>query len=188
LKYSPTLIFTFIILVSVNAFAQASDRPVAILVDQIGGAPLRLRAENRGDTRSEGVTIVVAAERRAFELMNAERQVAGLPMLVWSDEAAALARLHAKDMATNAFFSHKGNDGETVDGRAARMGVKWHAIGENIATMKGYADPAAKAVETWMNSSAHKRNILNGMYNQSAMGAALAADGTVYFTQVFLSK
>jgi uncharacterized protein YkwD len=120
--------------------------------------------------------------------MNAERQVAGLPFLVWSEEAAALARKHAKDMAENAFFSHKGQDGETVDGRAARMGVKWHAIGENIATMKGYPDPAAKAVETWMNSSPHKRNILNGMYNQTAVGAAMASDGTVYFTQVFLSK
>jgi uncharacterized protein YkwD len=130
----------------------------------------------------------VAAERRAFELMNAERQVAGLPMLVWSDEAAKLARTHARNMADSRFFSHTGLDGQTVDVRASRMGVKWRAIGENIATMKGYDDPAAKAVDTWMNSSGHKRNILNAVYNETAVGVAMASDGTLYFTQVFLTR
>jgi uncharacterized protein YkwD len=120
--------------------------------------------------------------------MNAERQSSGLPLLVWSDEAARLANMHAQNMAASKFFSHKGLDGETVDGRAAQLGVRWRAIGENIATMRGYEDPASKAVDTWMNSTAHKRNILNGMYNHSAIGAAMADDGTVYFTQVFLSK
>jgi uncharacterized protein YkwD len=91
-------------------------------------------------------------------------------------------------MAEGRFFSHRGPDGETVDGRAAQMGIKWRAIGENIATMRGHTDPAAKAVDTWMNSTAHKRNILNNIYNQSAIAAAVADDGTVYLTQVFLTK
>lgn len=120
--------------------------------------------------------------------MNAERQAAGLPFLQWSDEAARLASMHAQSMADGRFFSHRGPDGETVDGRASQIGVRWRAIGENIATMRGYADPAAKAVDTWMNSSAHKRNILNGIYDQSAIAAAVADDGTMYFTQVFLTK
>jgi uncharacterized protein YkwD len=85
-------------------------------------------------------------------------------------------------------MSHRGLDGETVDGRASQMGIKWRALGESIATMRGHADPAASAVNTWMNSAGHKRNILNGIYNQSAIAAAVAADGTVYFTQVFLSN
>ena len=91
-------------------------------------------------------------------------------------------------MASGKFFSHRGRDGETVDGRAEQMGIKWHAIGENIATMRGHDDPAATAVDTWMQSTGHKRNILNSMYNQSAIAAAIADDGTIYFTQVFLSK
>ena len=161
---------------------------MAILVDQIGGRQLPLRAERLAVSNAAPRTNALAAEQRAFELMNAERQVAGLSMLAWSDQAAALARLHAQSMADRKYFSHRGPDGETVDGRAAKMGVKWLAIGENIATMKGYGDPAAKALETWMNSAPHKRNILNGIYNQSAIGAAVAADGTIYFTQVFLSR
>ena len=171
-----------------GAFAQTSNRPTAILVDQIGGRPLPLRNETRSVAKPDNSNAIASTEQRAFELMNAERQVAGMPMLAWSDEALALARQHAQSMAGGNFFSHRGTDGETVDGRAARMGVKWLAIGENIATMKGYGDSSAKAVEMWMNSAPHKRNILNGMYNQSAIGVAIAADGTIYFTQVFLSR
>ena len=170
------------------ANAQRSDRPVAILVDQIGGRPLPLRNSVREDSRPSELPSIAATGRRAFELMNAERQAAGLPYLQWSDEAARLANSHAKSMASGKFFSHRGQDGETVDGRAEQMGIKWHAIGENIATMRGHDDPAATAVDTWMQSTGHKRNILNSMYNQSAIAAAIADDGTIYFTQVFLSK
>ncbi|MFL6468515.1 MAG: CAP domain-containing protein [Pyrinomonadaceae bacterium] len=180
------LVFSFFIFAA-GAFAQQTGRPVAILVDNIGGS-VPVRGDVRQAAPAQGSRGMSATERRAFELMNAERQISGLPMLEWSNEAAALARMHARNMAESRFFSHKGPDGETVDGRAARLGVKWLAIGENIATMKGYEDPATMAVETWMHSTAHKRNILNGVYNQSAIAAAVASDGTVYFTQVFLSR
>ena len=158
------------------------------MVDQIGGRPLPLRNTATEVSRPAEMPAVAATERRAFELMNAERQAAGLPFLEWSNEAARLASAHAQSMASGRFFSHRGQDGETVDGRASQMGIKWRAIGENIATMRGHQDPAAMAVETWMQSAGHKRNILNGIYNQSAIAAAVAEDGTIYFTQVFLSK
>ena len=175
-------------MLAASAVAQQSSRPVAVLVDQIGSRPSPLRSEVRSAAKVSVNVEVLATERRAFELMNAERQVAGLPMLVWSNEAAALARMHAESMAASKFFSHKGPDGETVDGRAAHLGIKWRAIGENIATMKGYDDPATKAVSTWMQSASHKQNILNNVYDQSAIGFAIASDGTVYFAQVFLSR
>ena len=165
-----------------------SARPVAVLVDQIGGRALPLRGEVRSDNKVKSNSSITSIELRAFELMNAERQASGLPLLEWDDGAATLARQHAGSMAESKFFSHTGRDGETVDVRASRLGVKWRAIGENIATMKGYEDPGAMAVETWMRSTAHKKNILNGIYNRTAIGAAFAADGTIYFTQVFLSR
>ena len=171
-----------------SVVAQQAGRPVAVLVERIGGRSLPMRSNERSSARSESVVSIGATERRAFDLMNAVRQSGGLALLEWSSEASALARMHAQNMAEGKFFSHKGMDGETVDGRASQLGVKWRAIGENIATMRGYEDPAGKAVETWMNSPSHKRNILNGIYNQTAIGAATANDGTVYFAQVFLAK
>lgn len=187
MKKSPIYILILILALAAGAIAQ-SGPPVAVLVDQLGSRALPLRSEVRPVAKIAVNVEVSATERRAFELMNAERQVAGLPMLVWSNDAAALARMHAESMATGKFFSHKGSGGETVDGRAAHLGIKWRAIGENIATMKGYDDPATKAVSTWMQSASHKQNILNSVYDQSAIGFAIASDGTVFFAQVFLSR
>jgi len=120
--------------------------------------------------------------------MNAERQANGLRMLVWDDQVAELARYHARNMAENKFFSHRSADGETVDGRAKQMGIRWLGIGENIATMRGFDDPASVAVENWMRSNGHKKNILNGQFQISAIGAIIANDGTIYLTQVFIMR
>ena len=76
-----------------------------------------------------------------------------------------------------------------VDNRAEDLGVRdWKAIGENIAYMKGYADPVAIAVEKWMESPAHKQNLLNASWVESGIGVAVAADGSYYFTQVFMIR
>ena len=126
-------------------------------------------------------------EARAWQLMNAQRQAIGLPSLQWDESLVALARTHSQSMAGSKYFSHKDPDGGYVDDRAARLGVNnWLAIGENIAFMKGYADPASTAVEKWMQSPSHKKNMLNGNWRQSAIGAAVADDGAVYFTQIFI--
>ena len=103
-------------MLATGAFAQQASRPVAVLVDRIGSRPLPLRNAAPPTAKVSVNVEMSATERRAFELMNAERQVAGLPLLVWSNEASALARMHAESMAARKFFSHKGPDGDTVDG------------------------------------------------------------------------
>jgi len=54
--------------------------------------------------------------------------------------------------------------------------------------MKGYSDPATMAVEKWMQSESHKKNILNDQWRESAIGVAVADDGAIYFTQVFITR
>jgi uncharacterized protein YkwD len=90
-------------------------------------------------------------------------------------------------MARRGFFAHATPEGlETVD-RVRAKGIRgWRAVGENIALNQGYEDPAAFAVERWMQSTKHRTNILYPTFNHSAIGIAKAADGTVYFTQEFM--
>lgn len=121
--------------------------------------------------------------------MNAERASKGLGTLRWNDRIAEVARVHSQNMAANGFFSHRGIDGTMVDDRADLFGVKeWRAIGENIAYLRGYEQPESMAVEKWMQSSAHRRNLLGSQWTDSAIGVAVTDDGTFYFTQVFLVK
>ena len=128
-------------------------------------------------------------ERRVFEMLNAERRSQGLSELEWNDDVAAVARLHSYNMAEAKFFSHRGSDGSMVDDRADRVGLgSWRTIGENIAYMRGFDDPATLAVEKWMESTAHRKNLLGPNWKESAVGVAITADGTYYLTQVFLLR
>ncbi|MGE3467568.1 MAG: CAP domain-containing protein, partial [Pyrinomonadaceae bacterium] len=93
------------------------------------------------------------------------------------------------NMAEFNFFSHRGLDNKMVSDRAdiAKAG-KWRAIGENIAFNRGYGDPVTKAVELWLDSPSHKRNMLSPDWKESAIGIAVNEDGAYYFTQVFMIK
>lgn len=128
-------------------------------------------------------------EKQAFDLLNSQRAAKSLPALAWNDDVARIARLHSENMAKYKFFSHTGLDGSMVNDRADLCGVsKWRAIGENIAFNRGYAKPAEFAVDRWMRSTAHRENILNDRWTESGVGVALAEDGSIYFTQVFLLR
>ncbi|HEY0426442.1 MAG TPA: CAP domain-containing protein [Pyrinomonadaceae bacterium] len=128
-------------------------------------------------------------EKLALTLINKERAAMNLKDLVWSDDAAKVARLHSRNMAENFFFNHRGLDGLMVDERAYSLGVKkWQAIGENIAFNRGYDSPTEFAVECWMNSAGHRANILNNRWTETGIGVAVASDGAFYFTEVFLER
>lgn len=132
---------------------------------------------------------ILGVEKVAFEAVNQKRLEAGLQPLTWSVQLESIARGHSENMAEFDFFSHRSLDGKVVSDRAddAHLG-KWRAIGENIAYNRGYADPIAKAVDLWLNSPSHKNNMMSADWKESAIGVAIAADGSYYFTQVFLTR
>ncbi|MDQ3805944.1 MAG: CAP domain-containing protein, partial [Acidobacteriota bacterium] len=128
-------------------------------------------------------------ERRAFELINAERQRRGRAPLVWDNSLTRMARYHSDNMARQGFFNHVDREGLDLSGRAQVLGVRgWKALGENIAYNQGYPDPAAFAVERWMISDKHRENILNGEFTHAGLGIARGSDGRVFFTQVFMRR
>ena len=128
-------------------------------------------------------------EKQVFGLLNSQRAAKGLDALEWNDDIVRIARMHSENMAKYKFFSHTGLDGTMVNDRADLCGVsKWKAIGENIAYNHGYEKPAEFAVERWMLSNAHRENILDNRWKESAVGVAVSNDGSFYFTQVFLVR
>ncbi len=138
---------------------------------------------------SSAVVNTVELERAAFERLNRKREENGMQPLVWSEQVAALARTHSRNMAEFKFFGHRGLDNKVVSDRADQMKLgRWRAIGENIAYNRGYKDPVEKAVDNWLNSQSHRHNLLNSDWKESAVGVAVGDDGSYYFTQVFLRK
>ncbi len=130
-----------------------------------------------------------SVERTAFDILNQKRRERGLQPLTWSADLCNVARLHSENMSEFQFFAHRGLDGKMVSDRADDSGLgKWRAIGENIAFNRGYQDPIAKAVEGWLDSPTHMRNLMDDKWKESAIGVAVAEDGSYYFTQVFLVR
>ena len=156
------------------------------------GGPVPVDGSTRSRIASGSRSNIAAAralEREVFALINIERRKHRLAELEWNDRLADLARLHSQNMAQEKFFSHRGSDGSMVDDRADRLGLgNWRAIGENIAYMRGYDNPAELAVEKWLESTAHRNNLLGSNWKETAVGVAITADGTYYFTEVFLIR
>lgn len=186
---------------------RTGERPVARLVGTVYTevpAPARERQVARvpapspapSAARSYAASPVPAAavgatgdERRAFDLINRERQRRGLTPLAWDGNLVRLARYHSQNMARGGYLSHVDRDGLDLKGRAQTLGLHgWKTLGENIAYNQGYDDPTAFAVERWMISEKHRENALSAEYTHAAVGIARAADGTYYFTQVFMRR
>lgn len=123
-------------------------------------------------------------EQRAFQLVNEHRMnVHGLPALSWNSVVGNAARGHSQNMASGAVpFGHDG-----YYDRQAYIGgyMTVLAMAENVTMNAGYSDPAAVAVQSWIDSSGHHANMI-GSYDTSAIGVALAPNGTYYFTQIFV--
>ena len=180
---------------------QTEQRPVARLLSTSSPevSPrerARLVARLSAPTRSYSTASTPAAataatsdERRAFDLINVERQRRGLRPLVWDGALTRIARYHSENMARDGILNHVDRDGLDLRGRAEVLGLHgWRALGENIAYNQGYADPTAFAVERWMVSDKHRENILNGEFTHAGIGIARSADGRVFFTQVFMER
>jgi uncharacterized protein YkwD len=130
-----------------------------------------------------GGTPFADMEAQTHALINAERSAQGLPALAWEAAIADAARGHSRDMADGVVeFGHDGFDAR-VDALAGQL--PWSAAGENVAWNQGYPDPAAQAVEGWMDSTGHRENIL-GAYDRTGIGIAGDETDGYYFTQIFL--
>ena len=140
-------------------------------------------------TRAASAAVATSAERRAFDLVNAERQAGGAAPLIWDAELCLMARLHSENMVRLGFFAHASPDGTGMTTRARAVGIRgWSEMGENIAYNQGFDDPAAFAVARWMQSTKHRENILNADFRYAGLGMARAGDGRIFFTQVFIAR
>ena len=63
--------------------------------------------------------------------------------------------------------------------------ISYKAAGENIAM--GQRTPS-EVMTDWMNSSGHRANILNSNFTELGVGIYKGANGTIYWTQMFIGK
>ena len=128
-------------------------------------------------------------ELSVFALINESRLRSRLLPLEWDSEAARLARSYSARMAREDFFDHIDPDGNSVVERAERIGLRrWHSIGENLFKSIGVLDLSRTAVNGWMRSPSHRKNLLGREWSATGIGVAYGRGGRVYITQIFIGR
>ncbi len=118
---------------------------------------------------------IAAAEAIAFNLVNKQRESAGLPALAWNTGLYSTAKVRAKEIVSS--FSHTRPDGS-----------EWWTVNSNIM----YGENLAKhyqsgdsVVTAWMNSPTHKANILDGSFKSVGIAIFQTETGAWFWAQEF---
>ena len=117
-----------------------------------------------------------------FELINDEREAAGLSPLKRSAQVEAGAQIRAKEIVGN--LSHTRPNGEKY--KTAVTGLHHYKSGENI--LRGSTSHSAEElVQSWMDSSGHRANILTADFELTGIG--VYQDGRdIYCAQIFWTE
>lgn len=118
--------------------------------------------------------------RDTFELTNAEREKAGLPLFGSDIELDFAAQIRAEEQAE--LFSHTRPDGGLFATAFLEAGVTAGKWGENLA---GGQRSAAEALEHWMDSEGHREAILDENYTHLGTAVFMDGNGKVFWVQTF---
>ena len=125
-------------------------------------------------------------ERRVFEEVNRVRRAQGLERLEWNESLAQEARRQALNMATHNFFAHRDPVRGDLAERLNASQIRWRNCAENLFQERGYDDPAPVAVQHWLQSSGHRRNMLDKAMTQTGVGVAIEGRDSVFIVQDFI--
>jgi len=154
-----------------------------------------------------------ALEARIHELINVQRNQNGLSTLGYDSFLASIARGHSWDMVVRNFFEHENPDGLNARARGEAAGYPcrkdygtYYTEGLSENLYQGYRynnywtapngtivkyewntleQVAQQAVNGWMNSEGHRKNIVDTHFTQEGIGIAFSTDEKIYVTENF---
>ncbi len=117
------------------------------------------------------------AELAFTQKMNTSRKANGLGGMKLDPEVSKVARVHTRDMVRSNTLKHSTNTELT------RRVTNWVTLGENVGV-----GAAVDSLHTaFMNSPAHKANILHSAFNNVGVGTRVV-DGRMWVTVIFEAR
>ncbi len=148
---------------------------VGIGVAEYRGSPLYvlLFGWHRGDYFAKQTAGLKDLDRVRDEMLvrvNAERGKEGLRPARRDPRLETAAQNHAVDLLVRSDYRHESRDGATQGARAVAAGYATPRVAENL-----YEDVYSvdEALEGWLRSPAHRRNLLNPACTDLGLGLAL---------------
>lgn len=130
----------------------------------------------------DGSITLTQAEQQMINLVNQERQQAGLKPLAVDYRLVRLARLKSQDMIDKGYFSHQSPTYGSPFDMMKNAGISYRWAGENIAGA-GSVDRAHNGL---MNSEGHRANILKSDFTHIGIGVINGGPYGMMFTQMFI--
>lgn len=163
----------------VGAVSKKYVKPIYPNSNSSGGGS---SSSNVGDNQTS--SSMNANEKEVFNLINQQRKNNGLKELKIDEEIQRVARIKAEDMVANNYFSHN----SPIYGSPSKMlnsfKISYKTAAENIAGNSSNSG----AVNSWMNSSGHKANILNANFNYTGVGVVNSPKYGKIFVQIFVGR
>ena len=143
--------------------------------------PIELPGGSTGGRITPGGTAVA---EEVVRYTNDARVRNGLPALRANSRLTEAARIHAEQMAAAERLAHtiSGARYPAMQDRLAAVGYAYMQAAENVAWNQRSAQAV---VNTWMNSSGHRANILDPGLTEIGAAMARSARGEPYWIQVF---
>ena len=123
-------------------------------------------------------------ELAVYNRVNLYRMSLDLPPLIIDPAISAQAKAHSEEMAKTGTMNHDGFDNRI---KSIAQTVTYRSAAENVATNIGNNQPDIVALQGWIDSPGHYRNLV-GRYDLTGIGVAQDAKGEYYFTQIFIRK
>lgn len=124
---------------------------------------------------------ILEKEMQAYEASNVYRKKKNREVLELDTFLCRLAREHSEHMASGMeSFGHGGFDKRV---KKVEKNLGTGAVAENVF-MASYEADGNEAVEAWIDSPDHRKNMLNKSYKRVGLGVATGDEGTFY-TQIF---
>jgi uncharacterized protein YkwD len=133
---------------------------------------------------STPAVVLNSSELSILNRVNQYRQSQNLPPLTIDPIISAQAKAHSEKMARVGRIGHEGFNDRV---QSVSKEIVYRSAAENVGYSVGYAQPEAIAVEDWIGSPGHQKNMV-GRYDLTGIGSAKNAKGETYFTQIFIRK
>lgn len=126
-------------------------------------------------------------EAELFEAVNRFRSEHHKIPLQRRPDLDAVAHGHSADMAGRRYLSHESPEGRNWVDRLALARIEGFAMaGENVG-LTNKPGPNEEILQGWIHSPVHRENLLAAAFNATGLGIARGADGTLYYTQLYLT-
>lgn len=155
---------------------------LAIVVAALATVAVVATTGASGATRGE--TNLGSLDRQVLTAINRYRELHHLHPLRLSAELDRSAGEHSDEMGADGYFAHDSDDGAAFWRRIEQYypsrDDRYWSVGENLLWSSPSTDPQA-ALQLWMNSPEHRRNILTPRWRQIGVSAVhLASAGGTY--------